>query len=50
VEAKGPVWAEEFFARCDGRRTVAEIGRDMRRDHLAGFVREWIACGLLETE
>jgi SAM-dependent methyltransferase len=50
VEAEGPVWAEEFFARCDGRRTVAEIGRDMRRDHLAGFVREWIATGLLEAE
>ncbi|HWC96571.1 MAG TPA: methyltransferase [Candidatus Sulfopaludibacter sp.] len=43
VQTGVPDWAPEFLARCDGTRTVAELGH-------ADFVRELLADGLLEAE
>jgi hypothetical protein len=43
VELDAPEGAAELLARCDGRRTVAELGH-------ADFIRECIASGLLEVE
>jgi methylase of polypeptide subunit release factors len=42
VHAEVPEWAPGFFARCDGTKTVAELGH-------ADFVRDFLAAGLLEV-
>lgn len=43
AQAEAPDWAPEFLARCDGTKTVAELGH-------ADFVRTLLAMGLLEME
>lgn len=43
VQEELPEWAPEFLARCDGTRTLAELGQ-------ADFVRRLLAHGILEAE
>jgi hypothetical protein len=43
VNGAAPAWVAELAARCDGTRTVAELGHEDE-------VRELIAAGLLEIE